>query len=115
MNLVDVARMLVCLASIAILIRTMEPDPLGGKGILPMRLVMVSWLLVVLQAMQIATILVSLRDYGWTPAAMPDWIDIVNLVFTIIVLAMIARVYRNIRKRVQENNGEEGNDHDRYE
>lgn len=115
MNLVDVARMLVCLASIAILIRTVEPDPTGGKGILPMRAVMMSWILVVLQAMQIASTMMALRDYGWTPTAVPDWIDIVNLVFAIIVLALVVRVYGNIRERIHGNNGKEGNDHDRYE
>lgn len=115
MNLVDAVRMLLYLASVIMLIRTVEPDPTGGKGILPMRQVMVSWLLLVLQAMQIASTMMALRDYGWTPTAVPDWIDIVNLVFAIIVLALVVRVYGNIRERIHGNNGKEGNDHDRYE
>ena len=115
MNLVDAVRMLLYLASVIMLIRTVEPDPTGGKGILPMRAVMMSWILVVLQAMQIASTMMALRDYGWTPTAVPDWIDIVNLVFAIIVLALVVRVYGNNRERIHGNNGKEGNDHDRYE
>ena len=115
MNLVDAVRMLLYLASVIMLIRTVEPDPTGGKGILPMRQVMVSWLLLVLQAMQLALVLLKLRQYGWTPTGATELVDVLNLVFAIIVLALVVRVYGNIRERIHGNNGKEGNDHDRYE
>jgi len=116
MNLVDAVRMLLYLVSVIMLIRTVEPDPTGGKGILPMRQVMVSWLLLVLQAMQIALVLLKPRQYGWTPTGATDLVDVLNLVFAIIVFVLIAYTAIRVRGKTNDaNKGSGGNDHDRYE
>lgn len=112
MTIIDVVRALIYLAGIALLIWGAGDELTGRRKNLPAPSGVTAWLLIILSAIQIGVICMGLRTHGWIPFAAPTTTEIINLLLSMGMLALIVqltRIYRHC------SDGNEGNDHEQDE